>query len=202
MAEEKNTNKIITIVLAIVILIAAFTILYVNLHEEKEINDKTPEGELEIIFTLTFSDEVINYTLQELETLESFTGKGTIIKIGWLPEVKLEGPFNFTGVGFNTLLDQIAYLLENYTVSVYSSDDKTTDYNQSTINGHINIYNESGKITGTGGVTMILAYKKDGKYITDPNEGPLRVAFINDGKITSSKLWAKMVVSIEIVEQL
>ncbi len=200
MADKKN--KIITIVLSIIILIAIFTIIYVNLPEEKDTKDKTTNKDTETIFTITFGDEVTNYTLQDLEIFESFIGKGMLIRIGWLPEVKLEGPFNFTGIKVDTIINQFDNLPNNYTVSVYSSDGKTTDYNKSTINGQVKIYNESGNITQTGGVTMILAHKKDGAYLTDPDKGPLRIAFINDGKITSSKLWAKMVVSIEIIEQL
>jgi len=200
MPDIKSKNKIITIVLTIIILIAIFTIIYVNLPQDEKKNDKTSNGEIETFLTLIFGDERINYTLQDIETLESFTGKGTFIKVGWLPDVKLEGPFNFTGVKFNTILEQIDNLPNNYTVRVYSSDNKTTDYNQSTINGQVNIYNESGIITESAGVTMILAYKKEGKYLTDPEEEPFRVAFINDGKITASNLWAKMVISVEIIE--
>ncbi len=200
MVVEKNKNKIITMVLSIVILIAIFTIVYVNLPKDKDAKDNTTNGETNTIFTITFGDEIINYTLQDLETLEEFTGKGTFIKTGWLPDVVLDGPFNFTGIKVDTILNKFDNLPNNYTVSVYSSDDKTTDYNQSTINGQVSIYNESGNITQTGGVTMILAYKKDGAYLTNPDEGPLIIAFINDGGITSSKLWAKMVVSFEIIE--
>jgi len=197
MAEGKN--KTIGIVLAVIILIAIFTIIYVNLP--KEVDEKNTNGETETVLLFTFGDQTINYTLQDLEALEEFTGKGTFIKYGALPNIFLEGPTNFTGIRANTLLDQIDNLPNNYSIVVYSSDDWTTEYNKSVINGQVGIYNESGNITEKGGVLMLFAYKKEGEYITDPEEGPLRIAFINDGKITSSKLWAKMVVSVELIKQ-
>ena len=92
-------------------------------------------------------------------------------------------------------------LPSNYSILVNTSDFTTFNYNKSVINGQVEIYNESGNITQTGGVTMILAYKQDGIYLTDTDDGPLRIAFVNNGKITSSQLWARMVVSFEIIEQ-
>ena len=202
MADKKDRNKIITIMLAIIILAAIFTIIYVNLPQEEETNDKKTNGEKQNIFTITYRDEVINYTIEDLEKLEEIIGTGTYIKTGWLPDVALEGPFNFTGIKVNTILNQIVNLPNNYTVNITSSDGWTTNFNQSTIDGQVSIYNESGNITQTGGVTMILAYKQEGEYLSESDDGPLRIAFINSDKITSSKLWAKWVVSFEIIEQL
>jgi hypothetical protein len=202
MAEAKNTNKIRGAVLAVIILIAIFTIIYVNLPEDTEKKGNTLNEEKETIFSLKFGGKITNYSLEDLESLEEFTGKGTLLKYGALPNVFLEGPTNFTGIRANTLLNQIDNLPNNYSIVVYSSDDWTTEYNKSVINGQVGIYNESGNITQTGGVTMLFAYKKEGDYLTNPEEGPLRITFIDDGKITSSRLWAKMVVSVELIEQL
>jgi hypothetical protein len=201
MAEEKNTNKIIGLVLVVIILIAIFTIINVNLPEEVKNNEEIINDENELIFSFKFGNEITNYSIQDLETLEEFSGQGTIIKTGWLPDVVLEGPFNLSGIKVTTILNEFDNLPYNFTIKVHSSDGWTTDYNQSTIMGKISIYNDSGNITQTGGVTMILAYKQDGVYIKDTNDGPLRIAFVDDGKITSSKLWAKMVVSFELIEQ-
>jgi hypothetical protein len=198
MAEEKN--KAITLVLIFIIIIAIITIVYVNLPKEEDTKHKTTNEESDTLLTFTFRDEITNYTLNDFEILEEFTGKGTYIKTGWLPDVVIEGPYNFTGIRVDTILNQIDNLPKNYTIRVSSSDGWTTDYNQSTVSGQVSIYNESGNVTQIGGATMILAYKKEGTYMTDAEEGPLQVAFINDGKITSSKLWTKMVVSLEIVE--
>ncbi|KYK30621.1 MAG: hypothetical protein AYK22_03305 [Thermoplasmatales archaeon SG8-52-3] len=200
--DKNNKYKIITIALSIIILAAIFTIIYVNLPKEEDTNDKKTNGEKQNIFTITYGDEIINYTIEDIEKFEEFTGTGTYIKTGWLPDVSLEGPFNFTGVKVNTILNQIDNLPNNYTVNITSSDGWTTNFNLNTINGQVSIYNESGNITQTGGVTMILAYKQEGKYLNESNDGPLRVAFIDGDKITSSKLWTKWVISFEIIQQI
>jgi len=201
MVEEKNNYKTIGLVLAVIILIAIFTIIYVNLPKETDEKEKPTNGETETILSFKFGDETTNYTLEDLEALEEFTGSGTYIKTGWLPDVVLDGPTNFTGIRINTLLNQIDNLPNNYSIVVYASDDWTTEYNKSVIDGQVGIYNESGNITQTGGVTMLFAYKEEGEYMTDPEEGPIRIAFVDDGKITASNLWAKMIVSIELIEQ-
>lgn len=46
---------------------------------------------------------------------------------------------------------------------------------------------------------MLLAYKKEGEYL-DEIEGPLRVIFVDDGKITLSLYWPKFVISLEIIK--
>jgi hypothetical protein len=114
----------------------------------------------------------------------------------------INGPYEYTGVNMTLLLDQFTSLPQNYSIVVKSSDNKTTEYNYSQIHGDVAIYNESsGNISGTGGVTMFLAYKEAGEYITDPTVGPLRIVFVDDELVTASTRWTKMVISIEIVEQ-
>jgi len=133
-----------------------------------------------------------------IEDFESYSGYGGIIKPGWFPDIVVEGPFNYTGVKISTLLEEFPDLPDSYNITVTSSDDRTNEYNFSQINGNVGVYNgTSNESYTTGGVTMILAYKKEGEYL-DETEGPLRIVFINDGEFTSSKLWAKFIVSIEI----
>jgi hypothetical protein len=207
MVKENNTNKKITAFLIIIILIAAFTYLFINLPGDNSKNENTsdqtgeeePTEEIGTILTVTFKDAQTNYTLEELESLESFTATATMIKITMLPTVVSEGPNQYTGVKFSTLLNQIENLSENYSINVISNDSKITKYNMSQIQGNVDIYNESGGIINNSVATMILAYKIDGKYFTQENTGPLRVVFCNNN-MTASNLWAKMVISIEVNE--
>ena len=207
MAKENNTNKKITAFLVIIILIAAFTYLFINLPDDNSKNENTsdqtggeePTEEIGPILTVTFKGVQTNYTLEELESLESFTAKATMIKTGWLPTINFEGPNLYTGVKFSTLLNQIEDLPENYSINVISNDSKITKYNMSKIQGNIDIYNESGVIINNSGATMILAYKIDGEYFTQEDTRPLRVVFCHNN-MTSSDLWAKMVISIEVIE--
>ena len=218
MAKEDTTNKIITIVLALVITIAAFTLIYINLVDDSsededqdtsdngDSGDTTPEDETEddteeeILLTMTYGDQIFEYTLSTLESFESYAGYGGIIKPGWFPDIVTEGPFNYTGIKISTLLDEFEDLPDDYNLSVTSSDGKSNEYNISQINEDVQIYDgTSTESTGIGGVTMILAYEKEGEYLDD-DEGPLRIVFVDDGIFISSRLWAKYVVSIEIIE--
>ena len=218
MAKEDTTNKIITIVLALVITIAAFTLIYINLVDDSsededqdtsdngDSGDTTPEDETEddteeeILLTMTYGDQIFEYTLSTLESFESYAGYGGIIKPGWFPDIVTEGPFNYTGIKISTLLDEFVDLPENYNITVTSSDQKSNDYNISQINGNVAIFNGTSiESFDTGGVNMILSYKKEGEYLDD-DEGPLRIVFVDTGVFTSSKLWAKYVVSMELIE--
>jgi hypothetical protein len=204
---EAKTNKIITAVLAIIIIIAAIAILYVNLPKETQNDNNENTGETSeqsnesvTALTVMIGEEQMNYTLEELESLEAFSGSGSYIKTGWLPTVVIEGPFNYTGVSITTLLNQLEDLPENYTITVEASDGYTNDYNMSYIAGNIPYYNETGNITGTGGVTLLLAYMQENTYINETLGGPIRIVCVDDGAITASGLWVKYIVSIEIKE--
>jgi hypothetical protein len=207
MAKERKNEKIMTLVLAIIISIAALTIIYVSLPDDSETdtadqddnNGVVPPVE-ENILTLIYGEEELEYTLTDLEEMEAYVGNGSQLKIGALPDIIIKGPYNFTGVKFTTLLSELESLPENYNLTITSTDGWTDEFTKNHVEGVINIYNETGNITGNSGATMILAYKEDGEYITDEEDGPTRVAFVGEDVITASNMWAKMVASIEIVE--
>ena len=67
------------------------------------------------------------------------------------------------------------------------------------IDGNVDIYDEKGNILPNETAVMILAYKENGEYFSDNETGPLRVAFVDNNYITSSSLWSKRVVSIEVI---
>jgi hypothetical protein len=222
MAEEKVSNKLITTILAFIIIIAAIVILFVNLPEDdndKQIDDETGDEEQEeeeeeeqeeeeengeegpnYIFNLSFGEENINYSLEDLEALESFSCTATMIKDGFLPEdVATEGPFEFTGIRISTLVNEFDNIPEKYNLSAKSSDGPITIYNMSDIQGNIKLYNESGIVVNNTGATMILAYKKDGVYLGD-DEGPLRIVYCHDEYYTLSIYWPKFVIWMDIIE--
>ena len=204
-----NSNKLITSLLAVIIIIAAVTILFVNLPEEdEEQNDdetdleeqEEEEEEIEFTFNLTYGDETKSYTLEELEELEAYSCSATMIKVSWLPDdVVIEGPNEFTGIRISTILDEFDILPENYNITSTASDGRTNKFNISMIQGEVNIYNESGLVVSNTGAEMILAYKIDGEYLEE-DKGPIRIVFCHNQYYTSSKLWAKMIESIEITE--
>ncbi len=200
MAEE-NKNKIITIALAIVIIIAVITVLYVSIVKEE--NKETFSGETseesdqegEVILQFIYGDEITKYTLKDLEGFESFTGLG-----GYINAINVTtGPFELKGVKISTLIEENEIKSENYSISIKAMDNYTKIYDLSYINGDIPVYNETGVPIESGEVTMILNYKSDGEYL-DSSIGPLRLAFVCEDGFTSSKIWIKQVEYMEIIE--
>jgi len=215
MPTENKSNKIITIVLAVIIALAAITVIYINLPQNKE-NEKT-SGENNgqqgggnqttepVILTVTYGDKQTNYTLHELENLTSYTGMGG--RRTNFP--KIEGQGNYTGVPVITLVELTAGDIENYSIiatSNYKGRIENKTYNYSYILGNIDIYNPNNASDstpiGNGGLTMVIAYKYEGDYLNESKDGKLKITFLDEsGSITSSGLWWKYVTYIEIIEQ-
>lgn len=190
MSKENNTNQLITLGLLIIIIIAAIILLYVNLSRTENIIQD------ENILNIKYGDQQINYTISELESLESYTGIG-----GFINRVnKTYGPFEYTGVTISYLIEQMTNIPENYSLLITASDGWETTFDLNEIHGIVEIYNETGTKEGTGNTTMIIAYKENREYITNPDEGPFRVTYVDD-YYTSSSLWSRMVESIEIIEE-
>lgn len=171
------------------------------MEESKKTNGKE---ESSVLLTLIFGDFQTNYTLEEIEALDTYTGTGGYIKTKLLPDsVVISYMTEYTGVRITTLLEEIPSIPDNYNLSIVSSDGWKVTYTKNETLGFVDVYNETGEIISNDTAVMILAYKEDGAYYSeiDPeNEtGPLRIAFVNDNVITSSNLWSKMVVSIEII---
>ena len=217
MAKEEPYNKLITLFLAIVICLAAITILYVNLPDSQD-EDSTDDGtedtnddnndndeEESVILTISYGTESYEYTLSELEDLEAYDGNGKYLKVGALDQgsVIVKGPYNYTGIKMTTLLDKFDSLPEEYNVTVTATDGWENEYTKDQVNGNVDFYNETtGEIVEEGTTTMLLAYKEDGEYLEvgEGLPGPTRFVFVSEDSTTGSNIWAKMVESIEIVE--
>jgi len=146
---------------------------------------------LENLYNSTFS-----LSESVLRTLESVTGEGGYKK----KSGDIIGPFSFTGVAINTLLEEYFTLPENYILIARSSDGYTSEYTKSIVEGTVNGYNSTGSPLDAINSTMIIAYEQDGSSITDG--GPLRLVFLNeDGNLTDGFRWVSDVASITILEQ-
>jgi hypothetical protein len=169
------------------------------------IEENKEEEKTKNVLNLVYGTYNVNFTINELESLESYENNGRFIKNKLLPDsIIIEESRLYTGVKISTLLKNIPDLPLNYSISVISSDGWTINYSLKEINGFIDIYDESGNIQVNGTAVMIIAYMEDGKYYYEfdlNNEiGPLRVAFVGDNIVSPSNLWAKMVERIEIIE--
>lgn len=204
MAEKKNTNKMLTIGLIIVLALAAMVMIYVNLPQENtdntepedNTNDENQNDTSKTALTLIYGEEQINYTLEEIMSIDSYTAMGG--KISRKPSTT--GPYNYTGVKIKTLLSEFENPPENYSIKTASTDGYTGEYSYDQINGTVELYNETRAPQGNATLTMIVAYMQESEYIKDSDEGPMILSFV-DGYYTDSSLWAKMLASIEIIEE-
>jgi hypothetical protein len=208
---DKKPKRQLTLTALVVlgIIFSICVLIYINLPQQETKDDDSngadpldTEDKAVSLLTIEYKEEKINYTLEELESLSPMTASGSYIKDKALPDsVIIKGPYEYTGVPISIILDDLPELPQKYSLITHASDNWTVTYNESQIQGNVAIYDESGIITGYGGVTMLLAYKEDGEYIEDPEIGPLRIAFVDNGSITSSALWTKMVVTLEIIAE-
>ena len=139
---------------------------------------------------------VENFILLEVLEMPSISGEG-----GYRRSTgTISGPYSVTGVSVFSLLEQVAALPANYTLTAYSSDGWSTQYTKAIVEGTQSGYTSTGDPLDEIHSTMILAYEMDGSPVDD-DDGPLRVAFINeDGNLTDGSLWAKLVVNLTISE--
>ncbi len=212
MAEE-NSNKMITIALAVIICIAAIALLYVNLpandtndNTDNNTNDGNESEEPPVLLTVTYNDSENEYTLEELESYTSTTGtarklkaspffsSGTIIIS---PEMN-ETAEQYTGIKISTILADVTNVPETYNVTISAPDGYSKTLSKSEINGEITTYNETGNETDLE-VSVILAYKENGEYLSE--DSPLKIAIIGDEEpISLSNIWVSDVVLLEITE--
>ena len=199
-----NTNKIIGAVVAIAIILSIVVLIFVNLPKQTE--EPTPEDTNDrktapAIFNISYDVEQKNFTLSELLQLESYTGRG-----GYRTQSGfIKGLGNYTGVAISTLVSMFPSLPNLYSLEVFS-EDEARFYNYSTIIGNVSIYNPSNASdpnpTGTGAMTMVLAYQYEGDWLNESNDGKLKIVFLDDeGSITESSLWWKKVTSIRLITE-
>ncbi len=196
-----KTNKIISAIVVIAIIMALVVLVYVNLPKPTETTDDEPPAHKESpsIFTLIYDDEQYNFTLGQLERLEPYTAKG-----GYRNSVGvIKGVGNYTGVNITTLVNSLQSPPYRYALQIFSVDGKNMSYNYSTIIGQVPIYTpENGSAIGIGNMTLVLAYQYEGDWLNESSDGKLKIVFLDkQGSITESKYWLKMVTSIRIITE-
>ena len=195
MVEENGNNKIITILLVIIITFAAIAILYVNLPQKEE-----------VILTVIYGDEAVNYRLEDLKGMDTILGYGGYRTS--FPSIKGQGIY--TGVPVTTLVKLSAGTIIDYNITVYSDEEGEKDsitYTYDMVQGNLDIYNSTNASDenpiSIGGVTMIICYEADREYLDESKDGKLKIAFVNEDEelITKASLWWRFVYSIEIIEE-
>jgi hypothetical protein len=149
------------------------------------------------ILNVQRGETIQSYSLLQLMDMPSVTGNGGYKKSSGT----IVGPFTYTGLLVEYLLNQTGDLPVEYTVEIVADDGYTTYYNKSHIDGWFDAYNATtGDPVGLKECPMILAYYEDDEPI--PSGGPLRVATLNnDGYLTDGHFWAKFVVNITLIDE-
>jgi hypothetical protein len=189
----RNNDKVVTALFVIILVVAVCAYIYVSLPKSrKNVSEKPLQPTY--VLTIKCGNVIKNYTLDDIKSMPNISGYGGYVKKNNVTV----GPDLYRGVSVKYLLQNFS-LPENYSIAVTAKDGYTKNFSFDIIDGNVEVYNESGAYIGVGNVTMILAYEKNGNALSNEEGGPLRIAFVSEeGYITSSKLWARSVSSLEI----
>jgi DMSO/TMAO reductase YedYZ molybdopterin-dependent catalytic subunit len=141
------------------------------------------------------TEEVL--TLQEIRKLPSVEGYGYgISTVG----IRI-GPNMYRGVLITDLIDRVGGIGPDDLVYVSAQDGYLWVYGEDQIQGEgFMTLNEDLKEIPSPGLSIILAYERDGEPIGDDWGGPLRTIIISntEGVIVEGSSWVKWVDRIEI----
>lgn len=199
-----NSNKIIGAVVAIFIILSIAVLVYVNLPKEQGTTpgDTSPPDTNPSIFTLIYDDEQLNFTMDDLLQLDSYTGKGGYRTQNGV----IKGLGNYTGVPITTLVGSLREIPVLYSMRAYADDGYNLPYNYMTIIGNVTIYDPTNASDpnpiGQGNLTMVLAYHYEGDWLDESSDGKLKIVFLDEeGSITESSLWMKKVIMIRLITE-
>lgn len=147
--------------------------------------------------TVQTESETLGFTMEEIQEMPSVTGDAGYVK----STGTIEGPFTYTGVELEYLLNQTEYLPPEYGLEVVASDDYTLYFNSTEAQGELRAYNSTtGEVVGRSNFTPVLAYYEDGEPLA--HGGPIRMAFFNDeGYFTDGHYYIQDVVNITVLSR-
>jgi hypothetical protein len=182
---QKAILPITILFLMLVPLVPATTMTYTSL----DTNENAPQSTT--ILTLTYNDEHVYLSPEDLLAFDSITGNGGRLKVTGT----ISGPYTYTGVLISILAQELSSMPSEYSMVAIADDGYTISYTSDEIAGNTMVYDLEGEEIGIGGVSMILATSEDGDQ---DYPGAYRICFVNDDEpITDSALWAKYVVELE-----
>jgi len=177
-----TVDKILIGALADVIILNVAFHIYIRLPEDDD-------GE-EVALSVFLGSEKWEYTLPDLRDIERYMGVGSMVtKIG------VKGPYNFTGVRFDLLLQDLGIDAGSVGARVITVDGYNMTFTDDELQGNVEVFDESSNITDNV-VTLLLAYSQNGAPLGN-EDGPLRLAYVGQGNcITQSSYWVKQVTEI------
>jgi hypothetical protein len=154
----------------------------------------TKEGFL----TVVNGSQTKTLSMTEIKALPVLSGStGDITSSG-----TIEGPFPYKGVAISEILKAVGGMTVNNALRISAKDgySMTMSYNQIINGAEFPTYDSTtGKeVPPAAGVTMFLAYEKDGSPI-DEMVGPLRVGIMAPGQLTDGHWWVKWAQKLEVI---
>ncbi|MHA1910190.1 MAG: hypothetical protein ACTSYA_00720 [Candidatus Kariarchaeaceae archaeon] len=146
------------------------------------------------ILAITGNLGIDSYTMAELIAVDEYQGYGGYIRTTG----SIEGPHEYTGVSVLSILEDLGYPLDNYSVEMVASDGYTLSYNQDLVEGNVETFDLNGVSLGMDNLIFVLGYEEIGE--AELSGGPLRVMFLSedDSIVTTGSLWAKYVVQMNV----
>jgi DMSO/TMAO reductase YedYZ molybdopterin-dependent catalytic subunit len=144
------------------------------------------------VLTLSNGDTFLNFTLDQLQAMQTVTSLGGFMK----STGTIVGPNEFKGVPVKDLVS-LLFTGSNFSLEVVATDGYTMTYSSSqVINGTFEHYDMDGDQLGPGDFTLLLTWEQDGAPLTDM---VLRIVIVDESApITDGHFWAKNVRTIAV----
>jgi DMSO/TMAO reductase YedYZ molybdopterin-dependent catalytic subunit len=200
---NKRAQSSNTIVIAVLVLIIAGLAGYIFFNQQgpppQENGDEPglPEIPSFELIVVGADDENITLTQDDFSEMESVTMVGGLMTSAG----SIKGPYNYTGVPLDKVLELVGGISEENSLRVTASDGYAMVFTWEEIKGDFVTFNP---VTGDEGesedeLSLILAYHEDGEPLIE-GHGPLRLVILGEeGHITEGHFWIKQVIKIEVI---
>jgi hypothetical protein len=152
--------------------------------------DLTPIPEWEL--TINGLDKNLTLSMAELMVMKSYKVTAGFLKVTGT----IVGPDEFRAVKVLDILEEVG-AEGNYSLNVIPTDFYNMTFTKGQVEGEIDIFDSEGNNIGTGGVTMYIAYEKNGEQ-EFTGELPRIIYANDDGVITDGHFWVKEVMQIDV----
>jgi DMSO/TMAO reductase YedYZ molybdopterin-dependent catalytic subunit len=191
-----KTEKGIVVSLVILLLILS-GLLTTGCTDEGDNDKEGKEGaDVEWDLTVINGEQEKVYSYADVIAMASVEGwGGSISSVG-----EITGPFEFEGVPVADLCEAVGGVDETKSVRIIANDGYATSFSYDMLQGEFTTYDPAtANEAEHGDLTLVLAFEKDGKRISDEDGGPLRTMVVSDDKlVVDGFLCIKWVKTIEL----
>jgi hypothetical protein len=145
---------------------------------------------------VSVGEETKSFSMYELMSMPSITEEGGYKKSSG----SIVGPYTYTGVSIDYLLNEVGDVPANYTLEAIADDEYKTYFNTTHVKqGKFEAYDLEGNPVGPQNFSLVVAYHEDGEPL--PVGGPLRIVLLKDGYISDGHWWAKFIVNLKVIDE-